>query len=266
MQLRFVALAGALSCALAGTACSTDRTADDRTMTSTAATDTAREADRIADAQRDRENDIAKMDERVTRLQRDYDEKSAARPRGTSGSNATARLQDDVRDDMNGVKKAVDDLRTTTAENWWDRHERAMKEAADEIDRDVRRFATGRSAAAAPRDRRDMKDNVKDMVREDRNGQPVSNAPFASARDRFVTDMQARVDGWNRSLDNVKANGARKTELDDLKARINKIDDDIDHLKTAEADDWWDLSKARVNDYIERVEKSIARLDDNVKR
>ena len=67
----------------------------------------------------------------------------------------------------------------------------------------------------------------------------------------------------NKALDNVKATGARKTELDDLHARVNKLGDDIDRLKSASAEDWWDLSKARVDDYIDRVEKSLARLDDN---
>ena len=75
--------------------------------------------------------------------------------------------------------------------------------------------------------------------------------------------MRARVDAMNKALDNVKATGPRKTELDDLHARVNKLGDDIDRLKSASAEDWWDLSKARVNDYIDRVEKSLARLDDN---
>lgn len=265
MQIRFVAVAGALTCALAGTACSNSNTANDRTMADPAAADVAREADRIAEAQRDRENDIAKLDERVVRLQRDYEDRRAARPRGTSGSNATARMNDAVRDDVSAAKKAVDDLRTTTADNWWDREERALKDAADEVDSDVRRFATGR---AASRSNRNTLDRATDKAAgamdkaTDKAGEPVSTAPFASARDRFVTDMQARIDGWKQSLDGVKVRGARETELNDLKARINKLDDDVDHLKSADADDWWDLSKARVNDYIERVEKSVARVDN----
>ncbi len=68
----------------------------------------------------------------LVRLQRDYEDRSAARPRGTSGSNTTTRLNDAVRDDVSAAKKAVDDLRTTTADNWWDREERALKNAADE--------------------------------------------------------------------------------------------------------------------------------------
>ena len=48
-------------------------------------------------------------------------------------------------------------------------------------------------------------------------------------------------DAMNKALDNVKATGPRKTELDDLHARVNKLDDDLDRLKSASAEDWWDL-------------------------
>jgi hypothetical protein len=59
--------------------------------------------------------------------------------------------------------------------------------------------------------------------------------------------------------------GYRPTEtaLDDLRARVNKLGDDIDSLKSPSAEDWCALSKARVSDYIDRVEKSVGRLDDN---
>ena len=67
----------------------------------------------------------------------------------------------------------------------------------------------------------------------------------------------------NKALDDVKASGARKTELNDLHARVNKLGDDIDRLKSASAEDWWDISKTRVSEYIDRMEKSVARLDDN---
>jgi hypothetical protein len=75
--------------------------------------------------------------------------------------------------------------------------------------------------------------------------------------------MRLRVNAMDKVLDNVKATGARKTELDDLHARVNKLGEDIDRLKTASAEDWWDVSKARVNDYIYRVEKSVSRLDEH---
>jgi hypothetical protein len=154
---------------------------------------------------------------------------------------------------MDDVQKAVDDLRTTTPENWWNRHESALRNAADEVEADVTRFAAARPRPV-PR---------KDQTVADEAGQSVSTGPFTSSRDKFVADMRARLDAMERSLDGVKATGRRETERDDLRARVNKLADDIDRLKSASADDWWDLSKTRVNDYIDRVEDSVGRLDDN---
>jgi hypothetical protein len=67
------------------------------------------------------------------------------------------------------------------------------------------------------------------------------------------------------ALDNVKARDAQKTELEDTKARVKKLADDLDRLGSASADDWWDVTKARVNEYVDRVENSVKRLDDNKK-
>ena len=66
-----------------------------------------------------------------------------------------------------------------------------------------------------------------------------------------------------RALDNVKAKGAQQTEVDDTRARLKKLSGDIDRLRSASADDWWDVTKSRVTEYVDRVEASIKRLDDN---
>jgi len=219
--------------------------------------DTTHEPDRAAELQLKREQDLSKIDDRVASLERryrDYQDKHVSRPLGTSGSKVTPRLRHDVQSDMDDVKKAVDHLRTTTPENWWERHESAIVTAFDEVESDVKRFASTR-ALPTPR-------KSPDVV-ADHAGQPVSNAPFTSTRDKFVADMHARAEAMNKMLDKMSATGARKTERDDLRARVKKLDDDIDGLKSASAEDWWNLSTARVNDYIERVEKSVARLDHN---
>ena len=47
---------------------------------------------------------------------------------------------------------------------------------------------------------------------------------------------------------------------------MKKMREDLDALGKASADDWWDLSRERVADYVARVENSIERLDDNKPR
>jgi hypothetical protein len=212
----------------------------------------ARQDDRAAALQRQRDDDLAKLDARVAALERDYQQARASRPSGTVGTTATSPLRGEAKSDVQDVKEAVNNLRSTTADNWWERHEAAMKRAFQDVDADVKRVTGMRSLPTRPKD-----DRVADA-----SGQPVSTAPFTSSRDKFVAEMRAQVDAMNKALDSVKPKGAQKTEVDDLRARVNKLGEDLDRLKSARAEDWWDVSKARVEDYIARVEKSVNRIED----
>jgi hypothetical protein len=248
MQNRSTIAVGVVTLALGVSSCGRDATVEQRDH---AATAEARKVDQAAEVQRKRDQDLARLDERVASLERDYQAKPAASPGRTTG--ATAGLRTEVKSDLDDVKKAVANLRTTTAENWWDRHEAALEMAFADVESDVKRFAGARALPVSPK-----KADVTDA-----SGERVSTAPFTSRRDKFVADMRIRVDAMNKALDAVKASGARKTQLNDLHARVNKLGDDIDRLKSASAEDWWDISKTRVSEYIDRMEKSVARLDDN---
>ena len=118
------------------------------------------------------------------------------------------------------------------------------------IEADVARFA-GKVTPAKP------------SATSDQSGETVSTEPFTSRRDRFVADLRARVDAMNKAMDGVKSTGAQHTEVEDVRARVQKLGDDVDRLRTASADDWWDVTKARVTEYVERVEQSVDRLNDN---
>jgi hypothetical protein len=241
---------GVLALTLAAGACNRQPTVN-RSDNANAAPIT-RQADRAAELQRQRDEDLAKLDARVAALERDYQQAREPRPSGTVGTTATSPLRGEAKSDVHDVKTAVDNLRTTTPENWWERHEAAMKHAFDDVEADVKRVTGVSSLPTRPKG-----DRVADA-----SGQPVSTAPFTSSRDKFVANMRAQVDAMNKALDNVKAKGAQKTELDDLHARVNKLGEDLDRLKSARAEDWWDVSKGRVEDYIARVEKSVNRIED----
>jgi hypothetical protein len=64
-------------------------------------------------------------------------------------------------------------------------------------------------------------------------------------------------------LKDVRVKGTQETELEDTRARLNKLKDDVDRLGKASAEDWWDITAKRVSEYVDRVEDSIRRLDDN---
>ena len=127
-----------------------------------------------------------------------------------------------------------------------------MVRTAADVEADVRRLSGARTLL--PEDRKATTAPGRDVA---------SSAPFTSRRDQFVKELRARIDSWETALKKVTARGARETELDDVRARVRKLDEDLDRLDKASADDWWDVTKARVSDYIDRVEKSVARLDDN---
>ena len=237
-------IAGALVTVLALTGCSDTPLNNNATSPSAGAT---RPADRADEQRREHDEQVAQLDERAMKLEHDYQERVPAEPRGTAGGTAP-NARRELSEDITTVKNAVAYLRTTTPENWWQRHEEALKQTADDVEADVKRVAGNLPAP----------DRAKEAPAA---ADGTSTAPFNSARDRLVNVMGARIDSWNKALENAQVPRARQPEIDDLKARVKKLAEDVDELKSASADDWWDVSRQRVADYIERVEGSVARLD-----
>jgi hypothetical protein len=237
MLQRRVAIAGILVFGLATIAC--ERQPTDSAVPA--------RADRAAELQREREQEIARLNERVAKVDREYVE--ANEKLATGRRKASAGLREEVNEDVANVKEAVSALRTTTPENWWERHEKALDRTADDIEADVRRLAGKVPPAAKP---------------AGTTGDNVSSAPFESRRDTFVADLRARVEGMEQALDRVKTRrGTHETEVEDTRARVKKLREDVDRLRSASPEDWWDLTKERVTEYLDRVEKSVKRLDDN---
>jgi archaellum component FlaC len=245
MHYRIVAIIGTLAVTLVAGACSREA-AEVRNESD----NVSREAARAAELARQRDDEIARLDERVASIEREYSE---AKAKVASGSRtATAGLREELQEDVTNLRQAINNLKDTTPQNWWDRHEAAMRQTADDIEADVRRLA----GAALPR---------RPAETAGTTGDGVSTAPFTSRRDQFVTALRARVDAMEDALDKVKARDARETELEDTQARVKKLAEDVERLGSASADDWWDVTKARVNDYVDRVENSVERLDDDKK-
>jgi hypothetical protein len=235
-----IVMFGILASAMLGGAC--NRADEPRATVSDEAA-----ADVEAKRQQERSEEISQLDNRVAEIDRKYAE---AKQEVAADNKATAAgLREELMEDVTNVKQAVNDLRTTTPDNWWERHEQALKTMADDIDADVARLA-GKVNPPRPSTTTDV------------SGEPVSTEPFNSRRDMFVAAMNARIDAMKQALDKVNASGPRKTEVEDVRARLNKLDEDVDRLGSAEPDDWWDVSKERVTQYVDRIEGSINRLGD----
>jgi hypothetical protein len=245
MHYQNMATIGIVAMALAAGGCNRDV---GESRDTTAREERTPNVDRTAELQRERNEEISRLDKRVSDIERDY---AKANQKVVSGDRtATAGLREELKEDVTNVKTAVNDLRTTTPENWWDRHEAAMRRTADDIEADVSRLA-GKVTPPPP------------QATSRATGETVSTEPFTSRRDKFVADLRARVDAMQQALDRVKARGAQETEIEDTRARVKKLGEDVDRLRSASADDWWDVTKARVSEYVDRVEVSVKRLDDN---
>jgi hypothetical protein len=232
-------IGGLLALALGGVAC--NQSAKDTRQE--AIKEDAKVADAAAAVEKERNDEIARLNDRVAEIERDYANKSAVLASGKR--TATASLREEVQEDVNHAKQAVANLSTTTSDNWWQREEDALRATLDDVAADVKHLGgVVAEPATAP-------------------GETAATAPFTSRRDSFVAAMKGRVDAFERALEKVKAKGARETELRDTRDRVKKIASDLDALAGASADEWWNVSRDRVRDYLDRVEASVKRLDNN---
>ncbi len=193
--------------------------------------------------ERERSEEAAELERRAANLQSQWTE--AQTTAETRNRTATAGLQAEIAEDVKSAAAAVADLKATTQENWWERYERALEESVTDVQADVQRLT--RQKVLPPPD----------------DTSAALPAAFPERRDAFVTGLRSRVDAMEEQIDELKTRGTRETEREDVKARIDKLQDDLDRLRNVSADDWWDASSERVSQYIARVEESIERLDDN---
>jgi hypothetical protein len=217
-------------------------------VTSCNRSEPAREAaaeDRAATELRDRNSEAAELEKRVIDIETRWTEMEAKVK--DEARTPTTALRTEVKEDVTNARQAVTNLKTTSPDNWWERHEQATERTVDDIAADVRRFAKAKVPAAP---------EIK--------AEPVgTTASFDERRNQFVASLRARVDAMEEQLKDVKADGAAQTELEDTRARIDKLQDDLDRLRTVSPNEWWQVSRERVSEYLDRLERSIRRLDDD---
>ena len=202
-------------------------------------------AESKAAQQRERSEEAAELERRAANLESQWTEMQTKVQ--TRARTATPGLQEEVQEDVRNARAAVADLQTTTEDNWWERHEGALERSVSDVQADVQRLT-----------------KQKTMREPTEKAEPVGTAGgFAERRDALVSRLRTRVDALEEQLDTMKAKGALETELEDTRARIDKLQEDLDELRNVSPEDWWDVSSGRVAEYIDRVQESITRLDDN---
>ena len=122
---------GILASALLGGACNRA----DEPRNDSAVREEANSAEVEAKRQQERNEEIARLDNRVAEIERKYAE--ANQKVVTEKKTPTAGLREELKEDVSNVKLAVNDLKTTTPDNWWERHEQALNRVADDVEADV---------------------------------------------------------------------------------------------------------------------------------
>jgi TolA-binding protein len=209
------------------------------------AEETREEATEI-DQQVDRQqNEVAELEQRTNELERDWNaaQERLSKRTDAAATEAKAEIQEMIAD----VKREVAELRSTSADNWWDRTEQDIESAAGEVEQDVKRFA-----------RRWTPDVDNDNV-----GTTGNADTWEARRDRLVNRMQARIDSMEQALRDVGPD-ADKEDVEETRAEIRDMREENDRLRGADENDWWDVTRERVNNFIERIDARIDRLiNDN---
>jgi len=197
-----------------------------------------------ADRQR-QQDETARLEQRAAELERDWDQKKT----GTTGQarSTTAEWETEIRQELAEIRQALGNLRTTTPQNWWDRTEREFEQAANEVEQDVKRFA-----------RRWTEPRTDAEV-----GTTGTDTSWDARRDRFVARMRARIEAMENALRDVDNNRAREGEVDDTRARVHQLRDDVDRLDRADENDWWEVTRTRVEAWMDRLEARMNRQNPN---
>ena len=160
-------------------------------------------AEKQAAEQRERSEKAAELGRRAANLESQWTEMQTKVQ--TRDRTATAGLREEVEEDVKNAQTAVADLKTTTQENWWERHERALERSVSDVQADVQRLTKQKTIPEATA-----------------KAEPVGTAAgFAERRDAFVSRLRARLDAMEEQLDITKAKGALETELQDTEERTS---------------------------------------------
>lgn len=206
------------------------------------AEDTARQDTAAAGAQRQQQEEATRLEQRVDELEREWNQVQERVSRGTA--NVTAEVKQEIQEAIAEVREEVNELRTINADNWWERTQAELEEEANEIEQDVRRFA-----------RRWTPGDSSSEV-----GTTGDDTSWRARRDRLVSRLEARIESMEEALKGSDARGADQEDVEETRERVSNLREETNRLRNAEEDNWWDVTRDRISEYIDRVEAAIRRL------
>jgi hypothetical protein len=191
----------------------------------------------------ERENDRARLEGRVDELEREWNQAQDRLSRGTS--KVAAEAKQEIKEAIAEVRQEVRELRNVNADNWWQRTQNTLEEEANEAEQDVRQFARRWAPA------------------ESSNEVGTTGDDWRARRDRLVSRIEARIDAMEQALRDDAARGANQRDVEETRERVSDLRKETNRLRNASEEDWWDVTRDRMNDYIDRIEASIRRLGND---
>ena len=138
-------------------------------------------AEKQAPEQRERSEKAAELERRAANLESQWTEMQTKVK--TRERTATAGLREEVQEDVKNARAAVADLKTTTQDNWWERHERALERAVSDFQTDVQRLTKQKTVPELRR-------------KPSRSGLPQDSRRGVTRRSR----LRARLDAMEEQL------------------------------------------------------------------
>jgi hypothetical protein len=192
-----------------------------------------------------RQNETMELDNRLAAVEHEWQEVQAALSRQASAVSAEVKTR--VQDDLKDAREAIAELRTTTAENWWERQERQIERAAENLEQDVRRYAR----------------NWKAPDTTGETGTAGETSDWHVRRDQLIARMQARIEALEAALRDVSVRDADKADVEDTRMRVKQLREDTGRLRDTTEQDWWDVTTQRLERSIERIDAAIDRITNN---
>ena len=154
------------------------------------------------------------------------------------------RLTSAIDQDFAAAKEALNELRATNAQDWWERQERQMERAAERAEQSVRSLAR----------------NWTPPENRDSVATTGTDTDWASRRDRLVTRLEERVRSMERALGQLDPRDFERQELEHTRDRIELMKEDTERVRAASEDEWWELTKERVRAQLDRLDAALDRV------
>lgn len=189
-----------------------------------------------------KDRDTAHLQRRLDDLERKW--RDVTNRVSSEADAATSSARAAIEEDLKAARQAIAELRTTTVDNWWERQERQLEQAAQHVERDVRTLARNWTPSG--------------------DGQEVGTSgdgsDWARRRDVLVARMEKRVHEMENALANLDPRNPDGPAVDTTRERIEQMKEDTDRLRRSSEHDWWTVTKERLDAQLDRLDAAIDRL------